>query len=68
MKEKFFVNKNEMIAILFKSVDEKVEMPCLCHISDTFAAIEESLYKEYPEYKINGYILWLKDWSLDKKI
>ena len=40
-----------MIAILIKSVDQKVEMPCLCHISDTFAVIEESLYKEYPEYR-----------------
>jgi predicted RNase H-like nuclease (RuvC/YqgF family) len=56
-----FVNKNEMIAILIKSVDGKVEMPCLCHISDTFATLEELLYKAYPDYrncdtsfKVNG--------------
>lgn len=56
-----FVNKNEMIAILIKSVDGKVEMPCLCHISDTFTTLEELLYKAYPDYrncdtsfKVNG--------------
>ena len=26
----------------------------------------ELLHSVYPEYKINGYILWLQDWALDK--
>ena len=29
---------------------------------------KELLKSAYPGYKINGYILWLKDWNLDKKI
>ena len=28
----------------------------------------ELLHSAYPDYKINGYILWLHDWSLDKII
>ena len=28
----------------------------------------ELLYSAYPDYKINGYILWLHDWVLDKII
>ena len=50
------VNRNEMIAILFKSVDKKVEMPYACHITDEFHNIEQELYKEYPELKeVNTY-------------
>ena len=50
------VNRNEMIAILFKSVDQKVEMPYACHITDEFHNIEQELYKEYPELKeVNTY-------------
>ena len=26
----------------------------------------ELLKSAYPDYKINGYVLWLNDWSLDK--
>ena len=28
----------------------------------------ELLHSAYPNYKINGYILWLHDWALDKII
>jgi ATP-dependent exoDNAse (exonuclease V) beta subunit len=28
----------------------------------------ELLHSAYPNYKINGYILWLQDWTLDKII
>lgn len=28
----------------------------------------ELLHSAYPDYKINGYILWLHDWTLDKII
>ena len=28
----------------------------------------ELLHSAYPDYKINGYILWLHDWMLDKII
>ena len=28
----------------------------------------ELLHSAYPDYKINGYILWLHDWALDKII
>ena len=43
------VNRNEIIAVLFKSIDQKVEMPCACHIAESFVTIEQQLYKEYPE-------------------
>jgi ATP-dependent exoDNAse (exonuclease V) beta subunit len=28
----------------------------------------ELLHSAYPDYKINGYILWLNDWSINKII
>ncbi len=45
------VKRKEIITILFKSIDQKVEIPFSCHISDIFVRIEEQLYNEYPEYK-----------------
>ena len=45
------VKRKDIITILFKSIDQKVEIPFSCHISDIFVRIEEQLYNEYPEYK-----------------
>ena len=33
------------------SIDETISFPVSCKNTDTFAKIEEELYKEYPEYK-----------------
>ena len=58
------VNRNDIISILFKSTDQKVEISFPCHVSDIFVRIEEQLYDEYPEYKefntyftVNGIVI-----------
>ena len=38
------VNRNEIIAVLFKSVDQKVEMPCACHIAEDFVTISGAIF------------------------
>ena len=43
------VYRNQMIGILIKSIDGKVQFPFAAHITDVFADIEKILYKEYPE-------------------
>ena len=45
------VKRNEIITVLFQSIDQKVNMPYSCISSDIFVRIEEFLYNEYPEYK-----------------
>ena len=50
------VDIKDIRTILFKSTDQKVEMPYSCRVSDIFVRIEEFLYNEYPEYKdLNTY-------------
>ena len=45
------VNIKDIISILFKSIDQKVEISFPCHVDCIFVRIEEQLYNEYPEYK-----------------
>lgn len=46
------INKDEFIEKYKKQLNEYAEL----------------LHSAYPEYKINGYVLWLHDWCLDKII
>ena len=45
------VNLNDIIAVSFKSLDFKVDLPLQTHKSELFVRLEEKLYENYPEYK-----------------
>ena len=45
----FILEKNEkLMAIIFYSVDQKVNYPMICKNTDTIHKLEEKLYEEYP--------------------
>ena len=47
---------NEIVTILFKSIDQKVEIPLSIPKSELFVRLEERLYEQYPEYRdLNNY-------------
>ena len=43
--------EEEVIAVVFISLDQKIHFPMSCKISDIFEKLEEKLYLEYPHYK-----------------
>ena len=43
--------KNEIMCVNFISMDQKVHFAAPCIKTDTFAEIEEKLYKQYPAYR-----------------
>ena len=48
---KKFVDFDEIMVVQFISSDQKINKGIKCLPSDTFAKIEEELYKYYPEYR-----------------
>ena len=51
-----YINRNKLLTIQFKSIDQKVDMPITCEKDDKFVRIEEKLYNEYPEFEfLNPY-------------
>ena len=42
---------NNLISIIFQSLDKKVHCSIICKETDLFINVEASLYKKYPEYK-----------------
>jgi len=55
---KDFLPGEEIISVMFKSDDHKIEYSLPCKNTTTFVKIEEKLYEEYPEYKeTNNYFL-----------
>ena len=48
---KKFVDFDEIMVVQFISSDQKIIKGIKCLPSDTFAKIEEELYKHYPEYR-----------------
>ena len=45
------VNFNDIMCVNFISSDKKVQYPIPCLKTNTFAEIEEKLYKQYPQYR-----------------
>ena len=41
---------NNLISIIFQSLDKKVHCSIICKETDVFKNVESSLYKKYPEY------------------
>ena len=59
-----YINRNKILTIQFKSIDQKVDMAYTCQKDDKFVRIEEKLYNDYPEYKdlntyftVNGHVV-----------
>ena len=46
-----FINKNDMVSVNFISMDQTVHFSVGCLKTNTFAEIEEKLYKQYPQYR-----------------
>ena len=54
--KKILVDKNEMLTIQIKSIDQTVDKAYTCQKNDIFVRIEEELYNDYPQYKdLNTY-------------
>ena len=49
--EKKSIDYNDIIAIHFISLDQKINFALKCLKTDTFAEVEEKLYQEYEEYR-----------------
>ena len=43
--------EGKTIAVVFISLDQEIQYPMSCKISDIFEKLEEKLYLEYPRYK-----------------
>ena len=46
-----YVDMNKLMSVNFISMDQKIHFSVPCIDSDTFAEVEEKLYKEFPEYR-----------------
>ena len=46
-----FINKNDMMCVNFISMDQNVHFAVSCLKTNTFAEVEEKLYKQYPQYR-----------------
>ena len=42
---------NKIMTVMFMSTDQKLHYAISCIDTDTFAEVEEKLYKEFPEYR-----------------
>ena len=58
------MNKTEKITINFRSTDQRVNYPMVCDPNQSFAIVEDKLYKKFPEYResnnnllCNGYLI-----------
>ena len=45
------VNLNDIVCVNFISSDKKVHFAISCLKTETFAEVEEKLYKQYPQYR-----------------
>ena len=46
-----FFNINDMVSVNFISMDQTVHFSVPCLKTNTFAEVEEKLYKQYPQYR-----------------
>ena len=53
---KIVSESENVIAILFRTIDQNVNYPIACKSSDSFSTVEEKLYKEYPELRKNDIV------------
>ena len=51
MNNNIHFNINDMMSVNFISMDQNVHFSVACLKTNTFAEVEEKLYKQYPEYR-----------------
>ena len=51
MNNNINININDMMSVNFISMDQNVHFSVGCLKTNTFAEVEEKLYKQYPEYR-----------------
>ena len=51
MNNNININMNDMMSVNFISMDQNVHFSVGCLKTNTFAEVEEKLYKQYPEYR-----------------
>ena len=50
-QNKQYIDNNKIMAINFISMDNKLNVVVPCFDTNTFAEVEEKLYKKFPEYR-----------------
>ena len=50
-QNKIIINPGQMMAVNFISTDSKIHFAVSCFDYNTFAEVEEKLYKQFPEYR-----------------
>ena len=51
MNNNININMNDIMSVNFISMDQNVHVSVGCLKTNTFAEVEEKLYKQYPEYR-----------------
>ena len=51
IKKKEIIYEGDMATVYFTSTDQRINFAVPCVKNNTFAEVEEKLYKEYPEYR-----------------
>ena len=51
INNKELFSKDQMMVVNFISMDQRVHYAVPCIYNNTFAEVEEKLYKKYPEYR-----------------
>ena len=51
INNKELIRKDQMMVVNFISMDQRVHYAVPCIYNNTFAEVEENLYKQYPEYR-----------------
>ena len=51
MNNNININMNDIMSVNFISMDQNVHFSVRCLKTNTFAEVEEKLYKQYPEYR-----------------
>ncbi len=53
--------KERLMTLTIISKDEEIHFTTICHKKDYFSKIKELLFEQYPEYKKDKNIFYLKD-------
>jgi hypothetical protein len=67
-EEESIIEKEKLIAVIFKSTDQYVNYIIPCHIDDQFSIIENKLFCEYPALKDRKIFFTINGCIIDKSV
>ena len=67
-EEESIIEKEKLIAVIFKSTDQYVNYIIPCHIDDQFSIIENKLFCEYPALKDRKIFFTINGGIIDKSV